>query len=313
MAIAVKGGRRMRIRPRKVLGGLALAVLLLLFAQSPSGALWRAFSDLAIDVDEEDVVFDGDRPEVCEQGIRFTVAEVIAQEGEDPPAAQSFRAPDLLAVKPPQGPLPENPDPNNPDHVNMFANPPGTRLIPRTRLDLPLNPITDDSQVTRWYSQEFAFLWSSPQTPGTEIELIFDTGNPEANFTLDQRAVVTVQSCQGNWPTVGVNIRPSSTTNTIDCSVHTSVPVAILSRSGFDARNIVVDSVRVGRRGIEAKPSSSSTGDVDGDGDTDRTVQVPQDRLDCRRGTTSLFVIGKLTNGITFTGSDSVSPVNCPK
>jgi hypothetical protein len=305
----------MRTRPRKVLGGMAMAFLLLLFAQSPSGALWRAFSDLAIDVDEEGVNFDGDRPEVCQQGIRFTVAEVIKQ-SETPPSAQTHRAPDLLAVTPPQGPLPENPDPNNPDHVNFFKNPSGTRLIPRTELILPLNPITDDSGTTRWYSQEFAFLWASPQAVGTQIELIFDTGDPETNFERDQREVVTVQDCTGqnaNWPTVGVNIRPRTTTNTIDCSVGTTVPVAILSRVFFNPGNIVVGSVRVGRRGIEAKPSSSSTGDVNGDGIGDLTVQVPQNGLDCRKGTRSLFVIGKLTNGITFTGSDSVSPVNCPK
>lgn len=278
----------MRTRPRKVLGGMTLAFLLVLFAQSPSGARWRAFSDLAIEVDDEGVDVDFDRPEVCGRGIRFTVADVIAQ-SETPPSATTHRAPDLLAV-----------------------DPGGTLLIPRTQIILPLNPVIDDSGTKRWYSKEFAFLWASPQAPGTGIELIFDTGDPETT----EREVVTVQDCTGqdaNWSTVGVNIRPNSTTNTIDCSVTTTVSVAILSRVFFKPSNIVVGSVRVGRRGIEAKPTSSTTGDVNGDGVADLTVQVPQNGLDCRKDTRSLFVIGKLTNGITFTGSDSVSPVNCPK
>jgi hypothetical protein len=306
----------MRTRGRKVLAGVALALLLVLFAQSPSSALWRAFSDFAIDVDEQTVVFDGDRPEVCQQGIRFTAAHVIAVEGEDPPDEQSIRGPDLLAVTPPQGPLPDDPDPENPDHVNMFADPPGTRLIPRTRLDLPLNPITDDSQVTRWYSQEFAFTWASPQAPGTEVELIFDTRNASANFALDQRGVVTVQDCSGqdaNWGAVGIDVRPGTSSNTVNCGATGIIPVAILSKPFFDARNVVVSSVRVGRRGIEVAPRSSTTSDLDGDGDIDRTVNVPEAALDCRRGTTSLLVIGKVSSGRTFWGSGSVTTVNCPK
>jgi hypothetical protein len=194
---------------RKVVAGLVATLLLLLLQQGTSHARWRAFSDFAVDVDDQGVPIDGDPPEVCEEGIRFTAASLIRQPGEQPPTARSIRGPDLLAVTPPQGPLPGGLDPTSPEGIailtRFFGDPPGTRLIERTPLVLPLNPIITQQEpgfegIPRWYSQEFFFRWSSPQPPGTQVELIFDIGDLGANLTFDQRLVTTVQDCAPDQP-----------------------------------------------------------------------------------------------------------------
>lgn len=273
--------------PRVVAGFCALA-LVLAYSQSPAEARWRSFTDLAIFVDDEPSVLDGSPPEVCERGITLIVANDFIFDDSSPPSGASDDRYDLFAVIPG-----------------------GTRVIERLNLDLPVNQITDDSGNTRWYSREYALRWTRDLAPGTQVTLTFDSAQE------DFSEVLTVGNCPGNWASRSVDFRPGTTDKALDCRSTALLPVAVLSRSGFgvsfDATSVLADTVRFGPRGIEAAPVSSSNTDVNGDGRPDKLLNFRPGDTGCRRGTTTVQLIGGTNDSFTFYGSAPVTTTNCPK
>jgi len=110
---------------------------------------------------------------------------------------------------------------------------------------------------------------------------------------------------------VAIDIKPGSEPNSINLCSHGVVPVAILSRDGFDATTIDPSSVTFAGATIRVKGKGTlqySFEDVDGDGDLDFVCQIPVEDLSLDGGPTEATVSG-IADGVPFVGTDSVNIV----
>jgi VCBS repeat-containing protein len=117
---------------------------------------------------------------------------------------------------------------------------------------------------------------------------------------------------------VDIDIQPGDAGNTVD--LRSKITVAILSSSGFDARNVDINSLRFGRTGAENSiVRHKKTGlpqfrveDVNGDGLLDLVLQFDAELTGLQAGDTQAVLTGNLIDGRALTGSDPVAVKSRP-
>jgi hypothetical protein len=110
---------------------------------------------------------------------------------------------------------------------------------------------------------------------------------------------------------VAIDIKPGSSTNSINPQSNGNIPVAILTTDSFDARSVDPSTVRFGRTGQEVPTLRSSLEDVDGDGDSDLVLHFATQQTGLQCGDSSAQLTGKSFDGQELEGSDSVRTVGC--
>lgn len=114
--------------------------------------------------------------------------------------------------------------------------------------------------------------------------------------------------------TVGIDIKPGSTPNTINLGSNGVIPVAILSSADFNA--LAVDTATVmleGKAGVRVKGNGAPLAverDVNGDGYVDMELKIEVENLepgDIQDGLAE--ITGETTDGQAFAGADEVTIV----
>jgi Concanavalin A-like lectin/glucanases superfamily len=108
---------------------------------------------------------------------------------------------------------------------------------------------------------------------------------------------------------VKIDVKPSRCfgfMNIVDPWSPASLPVAILTTDGFDARLVDASSVRFGVRGTEAAGSHVKIHDADGDGDKDMVLHFRVRETGIRCDTKEVFLTGLTRSGQPFRGTDRI-------
>jgi len=101
---------------------------------------------------------------------------------------------------------------------------------------------------------------------------------------------------------VSIDIKPGSDPNSINIGSKGVVPVAVLSNSPFNAKDVDIDSILF----AGAKPAKNSYEDVNGDGNPDLILHFDTQSLNLTTNDTKAFLTGNLTSGLLIKGSDFV-------
>lgn len=143
--------------------------------------------------------------------------------------------------------------------------------------------------------------WKQPLAPGSEVLLTF------ADFSSNEISPIeTVGDCS----VFTIDIRPGVTSNRVDFRTKSPLEVAVLKTPDFNPATIDRSSVRFGRTGYEAKPTTWVFKDADRDGDVDLVFKFTISSLKLRCGDTAGFLSAQTTNG-PFFGGDTLVPTNC--
>jgi hypothetical protein len=147
-----------------------------------------------------------------------------------------------------------------------------------------------------------------------------DSARPEACPPTDQLGLARIGICDigaVEFQTAGlevvIDIRPRSEANKINPKSHGKIPVVIFTREEFDATTVEPNTVRFGRTGSEATPVSVRFRDVDRDGRTDMVVRFETQDTGIMCGDTSAILTGQTANGLSISGSSSLTTVGCGK
>lgn len=112
---------------------------------------------------------------------------------------------------------------------------------------------------------------------------------------------------------IAIDIKPGSYPNTFNQNEHGVIPVAILSDSDLDVRDINVESLLL--QGLSVKMAGKSGKylahyeDIDNDGDEDLVVQFQDSDSWVVPGNDYAVLSGSLSNGIQIQGADTISIV----
>jgi hypothetical protein len=111
---------------------------------------------------------------------------------------------------------------------------------------------------------------------------------------------------------IGLDVKPGESPNVINVSNQGKLGVALLSGPTFDARTVLLETIRFGRTGMEASPINKTQTDVNGDGTIDLilTFNFVDTLLAC--GDTHGYLTGQDAHGGPIKGSDSVQMIGCP-
>jgi hypothetical protein len=126
-------------------------------------------------------------------------------------------------------------------------------------------------------------------------------------LNLDDLVLTATPSVTG----VAIDIKPGSSSNSLNPHSRGRIPVAILTTDSFDATTVEPTTVRFGATGTEAAPVHWALEDVDGDGDTDLILHFKTEAAGIACGDTNAFLTGETVGGQAIEGSDSVSTVGC--
>jgi len=107
---------------------------------------------------------------------------------------------------------------------------------------------------------------------------------------------------------VDIDIKPGSFPNSINLKSKGTIPVAILG-SWIDVTTIDQSSIRFGPASAEPVANKKSLEDVDGDGQLDLVLHFKTKETGIKKGDTEATLTGKTTDGIDFSGTDSVRTV----
>jgi hypothetical protein len=105
---------------------------------------------------------------------------------------------------------------------------------------------------------------------------------------------------------VEIDIKPGSITNSINLKSRGVVPVAVLTSESFDARTVLLNSVRC----CGASPARWMITDVDSDGDKDLLIHFrTQSLVELNTNSTEAILTGETLDGLQFEGRDSIKIV----
>jgi photosystem II stability/assembly factor-like uncharacterized protein len=110
---------------------------------------------------------------------------------------------------------------------------------------------------------------------------------------------------------VEIDIKPGSSSNSINPRSNGNIPVAVLTTSSFDASSVDPGTVRFGQTGKEAAQLRSSQEDVDKDGDLDLVLHFNTQQSGLKCGDSLAHLTGRTFDGQPVTGSDSVRTAGC--
>ena len=148
-----------------------------------------------------------------------------------------------------------------------------------------------------------------PDFPGF---LLLDFENPLGSgplFTVNFQNLVVTHAPT----TVMVDIKPGSSSNSVNPSSRGTTPVAVLTTDTFDATQVDPLSVRFGALEASEAHQRAHIEDVDDDGDADLVVHfnIQESGIEC--GDEDAALTGMTFSGEAITGSDTISTVGCPE
>ena len=171
-------------------------------------------------------------------------------------------------------------------------------------------------------------IWRMPDTPINLYRIDQDTGDLVPALDVYGQPVVGMVDSDGWTATfsgiahlstivglipesiqVPIDIKPGSFPNSINLGSNGTVPVAILSRSDFDATTVIPTSIELAGSSVALKGKGTpmaSEQDVNGDGLIDLVVHVNTEALTLSDGDVSAVLIGETYDGYQIIGSDSV-------
>jgi uncharacterized delta-60 repeat protein len=110
---------------------------------------------------------------------------------------------------------------------------------------------------------------------------------------------------------VALEIKPGSSSNTINPKSNGMIPVAILTTETFDATTVAPLSVRSGPDGATEAHGTGHLEDVNQDGEPDLMLHFRTQKTGIQCGDTSASLTGKTVDGEPIQGSDTITTVGC--
>lgn len=147
-------------------------------------------------------------------------------------------------------------------------------------------------------------------TDGQVISLARMTGNHTLAVTVTEKSGIVARSTVVFRVVISAAAQLSS--GTFDLGSHSDVSVRVQFLAGYDVRQIDLSTVDMNVQGavIHGSLSSSTTGDSDHDGVTDRTIKFDRDAIDSalhgKSGYVTVTITGKLKDGTSFSGTCKV-------
>jgi hypothetical protein len=113
------------------------------------------------------------------------------------------------------------------------------------------------------------------------------------------------------FPAIQIDIKPGSYPNSINPDNRGVVPVAILTKTGFDATTVPLGTVRFGPGGACPVHERAHLEDVDNDGDIDVVLHFKTQESGIRCGDTRAWLTGVTADGIVFEASERIQTAGC--
>ena len=164
------------------------------------------------------------------------------------------------------------------------------------QLALPSNNLSGLSSATTYYLVVRTTTFPQPWNPNTVVS------------ELSAEVSGTTQS-GGGVRTVGIDIKPGSFPNSIQLKSKGKVPVAVLSDSGFDARQVIPSTVTLAGAPVASTPQGkrmASFADVNGDGRLDLVLHFATQALQLAPGAQEAVLEGQTFAAEPIRGVDSV-------
>lgn len=146
---------------------------------------------------------------------------------------------------------------------------------------------------------------------------LIDAANPDACPKTDQVEnprmgvcdIGAIEFFDGLLVTIEINSR--SDRNRIAPKSKGKVTVTILSTDALDATAVDVETIRFGRTGTEASPSSAAIRDFDRDKDSDLILrfEIPDTEIQC--GDTAVVLRAETADGLAIFGSTTIRTTGC--
>lgn len=112
---------------------------------------------------------------------------------------------------------------------------------------------------------------------------------------------------------VRIDVKPGSKKNPINLQSKGKIPVAVLSTPEFDATQVNRETVTFGPGEATEAHQRSHLEDVDGDGDMDFLLHFETRRTGTRCDDREVGLTGETFDGRSFTGTDTIEVVKCPR
>jgi hypothetical protein len=193
-----------------------------------------------------------------------------------------------------------------PDNFPGGINPAGTDAIETNSLGYPPVGCPPGEFMDTVYHLEFTF-------PHTDDSITFPffgeglQGVSDESWGLDNVAVSV------ELRDVAIDIKPGSDPNSINPSSKGVIPVAILGTDSFDATQVKALSVEFGPDGAKETHGQGHVEDVDGNDVPDMVLHFKTQETGIACGEDEATLTGETFDGQSFTGTDSIKTVGCPK
>ncbi|TSD02481.1 MAG: hypothetical protein Athens071424_3 [Parcubacteria group bacterium Athens0714_24] len=135
------------------------------------------------------------------------------------------------------------------------------------------------------------------------------TGNTQPNLITDYSLNLTNGKPGEIVIPVSIDIKPGTYPNSINLGSNGVIPVAIFGSAALDVKNINIPTIRLGSASVKLKGNGQSVfnySDLNTDGFIDVVVKISTETFSLSSTDITTNLEGKLQNGITIRGSDSV-------